>query len=379
MNTERPLQSSALMQTYKVGFLVEQVAGHVTNYRNLLSVVESDSEIDADWHEIRYHIDGGLIERLRARLPWVPAHSAGLCRAAYETHRALRSDKYAALFCNTTVGAFFPSAFRKTPTLIDLDSTPLQIDRMRDYGSPQDTPLFAKLKWNLWRNFMHAATLVHAWSHWAKQSVIDDYQVPEERVVVNPPGVDLAFWRPNPAGVTKVERPRRVLFVGGDFRRKGGLVLIDWFKQQKPLGVELHLVTREPVPPSDNVFVYSDMQPNSASLLALYHSSDIFVLPSLAECFGIATVEAMAAGLPVITSDAGGTADIVASGRNGYIVKANDGRELGYAVMTILRDAALREQMSQESRKIAEERFDVRINARRTLDYLKRIARSRSH
>ena len=68
----------------------------------------------------------------------------------------------------------------------------------------------------------------------------------------------------------------------------------------------------------------------------LYQQADVFVLPSLAEAFGIATVEAMGCGLPVVVSDAGGTADIVDPGVNGYITKRGDGRELGVGA----RDAA---------------------------------------
>lgn len=120
------------------------------------------------------------------------------------------------------------------------------------------------------------------------------------------------------------------------------------------------------------------MQPNTPRLLDLYHQSDLFVLPSLGECFGIATVEAMGTGLPVITSDVGGVADIVDVGRNGFIVPSNNVQELGRAIASVFADEQRRAAMGLQSRQIAEQRFDVRRNAARTFGYLKQIADAHS-
>jgi glycosyltransferase involved in cell wall biosynthesis len=356
--------------SYRFGFLVEQVAGHVTNYKNLRRVVDTDGEVDATWSEIVYHKQGGAFERLT----FLPNYVTGIGRATWETHRALRRHRHQALFCNTTVGVFFARSFRRCPTLIDLDSTPIQIDRMPAYESSSDPAPIAKLKWKLTRDMLQAAALVHAWSTWAKHSAVTDYGVAPERVVVNPPGVDLEWWKPRSDPRGAAPRPHKVLFVGGDFKRKGGEVLLAWHAEQDPRKIELHLVTREPVAPRPGVFVYDNMQPNSDALRALYHGSDLFVLPSLGECFGIATVEAMAAGLPVIASDVGGTADIIDSGRNGFIVRAHDAGALGEAIVTILADESRRETMARQSREMAEERFDLQKNARRTIGYLKQVA-----
>jgi glycosyltransferase involved in cell wall biosynthesis len=202
--------------------------------------------------------------------------------------------------------------------------------------------------------------------------------MPPGRVVVNPPGVDLARWRPAPEQRSQAgSQPLRVLFVGGDFERKGGHLLLEWFHSLANKQVELHIVTREPVEPAPGVYVYRNMQPNTPELMQLYYQSDLFVMPSLGECFGIATVEAMATGLPVIASDVGGTADIIEPERNGYIVKAGDAKGLGEAIMAILEYPERRERMGLQSRQLAEERFDMQRNARRTLSYLKQIADER--
>ena len=130
--------------------------------------------------------------------------------------------------CNVAELVFFTRRLRHTPTLIDFDATPIQIDRMPAYGSGQDSKPMAFLKWRLKQRVFRAATLLHAWSNWAKQSVVNDYHIPADKVVVNPPGVNLQFWKPAP--LARSGGKKRILFVGGDFRRKGGPLLLDWYK-----------------------------------------------------------------------------------------------------------------------------------------------------
>lgn len=362
---------------YQIGFLMDQIAGHVTNYHNLREAARHEIGLNTSWHEIHYYKSGGAIEKLREQLaPFVPSYFSGISRGAWETHKALRGQHFDALFSNASVGVFFSRTFRRIPTLIDFDATPHQIDQMEAYspGQADPTPI-AHLKWRLSQRMMQSATLLQAWSNWAKHSAIRDYGIAANNVIVNPPGIKLDFWKPAPERVARdASQARRILFVGGDFRRKGGHVLLDWFRHQPAGAYTLHIVTREPVETAPGLQIYRDMQPNSTNLLGLYHQSDLFVLPSLGECFGIATIEAMGAGLPVITSDVGGVADIVEVGRNGLIVPSNNPQELGQAITAMFADEQRRVAMGTQSRVLAEQRFDLRRNAARTFGYLRQIA-----
>ena len=80
----------------------------------------------------------------------------------------------------------------------------------------------------------------------------------------------------------------------------------------------------------------------SGELVALYRSADAFVFPSLIETFGIAIVEAMAAGLPVIVGDSPGCRDIVRRGRDGLMVPARDAEALAAAMSTLMSDDGVR-------------------------------------
>ena len=120
----------------------------------------------------------------------------------------------------------------------------------------------------------------------------------------------------------------KILFVGGDFYRKGGAILLQAFRALPDGLVELHIVTRSDVPAAEGIHIYRDMQPNTVELLSLYHQCDAFVLPTGADAFGLVLVEAMACGLPVVTTRVGGVAEVVADGETGYLVQPGDGEAL---------------------------------------------------
>jgi glycosyltransferase involved in cell wall biosynthesis len=94
---------------------------------------------------------------------------------------------------------------------------------------------------------------------------------------------------------------------------------------------------------------------------------DIFVMPSLHEGLGVAALEAMAAGLPVIASAVGGLNETVDHGRNGLLVAAGDAAVLAAAIVRLAEDAELRRAMGSQSRKRALENFAMELTAKRTV------------
>lgn len=80
-------------------------------------------------------------------------------------------------------------------------------------------------------------------------------------------------------------------------------------------------------------------------------ASDIFVLPSLSEGFPVTVLEAMASGLPVVTTDVRGLPEIVKEGENGFLVKPEDPREISKKVLLILRSNELRERLSNYNKE----------------------------
>jgi len=80
--------------------------------------------------------------------------------------------------------------------------------------------------------------------------------------------------------------------------------------------------------------------------------ADIFVLPSLMEGLSIALLQAMACGLPVVTSDAVGNREVVGNGQNGFLVPVRDVRVWVEALATLIEDRKLRWRMGRRSREL---------------------------
>lgn len=88
-------------------------------------------------------------------------------------------------------------------------------------------------------------------------------------------------------------------------------------------------------------------------LLALHKVGTVFCMPSPAELQSIATLEAMASGLPVVAVNAGALGELCQDGRNGYLTDQDDDEMIAKGLLEIIQDPALREKMGGESLAIA--------------------------
>ena len=350
-----------------VTFLMEQHIGHRTFYENLRRFIDPCPEIEAHWVEVSYYRAGGLWERL----PFLPQHIRGTLRGRAQVRAGLRAHPADLLVYNTQVpAALAGKRGRQRPFLLCTDITPRQYDQMaRHYNHAPDRggPL-AAYKHRVNQQLFQSAARVLPWSTWARASLLQDYNVALDKIELLPPGVDTGTWRPNP-------RPSdgavNILFVGGDLYRKGGHLLLQAFAALPPGAATLHLVTRTPLEPAANIRVYPHLRPNDDALLHLYQSCDLFVLPTEAEAFGIAAVEASAVGLPVIATRVGGLVDVVADGETGYLLPPGDLRGLTQAFQRLIADPSLRQRLGQAARTRACARFDARQNAARLIEIMK--------
>ncbi len=89
-------------------------------------------------------------------------------------------------------------------------------------------------------------------------------------------------------------------------------------------------------------------------LWSAFASADVFVFPSAMETFGLVLIEAMASGLPVVTTRVGGVDDMVQSGVNGYVFNVGDVRGMIDGVRAILSDPSKRRVMGRNARIFAE-------------------------
>ncbi|HEU4325427.1 MAG TPA: glycosyltransferase family 4 protein [Roseiflexaceae bacterium] len=354
----------------RVSFVMEQHLGHQTYYQNIRRAVEQAADVCPTWVPVTYCQPGGLPERLPLLSPGLRGMLRGLC----EVRAGLRAPAEAVFFNTQVPAALAGSALRRRPYVVATDLTPIQYDALGALyrHRPDRNPLLRALKHRLNRALFRGAARLLPWSSWARDSLVRDYDVDPDLIEVLPPGVDLGRWQPGPK---QPDGPVRALFVGGDFARKGGALLLDALRSLPPGVLELHLVTRTPLAPAPGVVVHHGLTPNSPALVELYRSSDLFVLPTAAEAFGIAAVEACAAGLPVVASAVGGLTDIVADGETGFLIPPGDTAALAARLTLLAGDPALRQRQGRAARARAEARFDARRNADRVLACLAAAAR----
>jgi len=169
-----------------------------------------------------------------------------------------------------------------------------------------------------------------------------------------------------------------ILFVSRLEERKGIRYLLKAFKKVKEEIPQSRLIIVGPgnerryndwvqaVKLKDVVFVgYTSY----ADLPRYYRTADIFCIPAVGrESFGIVLLEAMAAGKPIIASDIDGYAAVLAHGVEGLLVPPKDNQALADALLSLLNDQTLRQQMGSNGRSKAEAHSWESI-AQRTMEY----------
>lgn len=357
------------MAGYNFGFVLEQSLGHVTHTKNLQTNVPLDPEVRAHWALIAFEAAG-----VAGRVPVYKSNwtvRAGV-RANLAIGRMDRQTKLDALFIHTQVPAILAQRWlNRIPGVVSLDATPLQYDELGAFYRHDTGPAWLEAwKWRLNRDCYRSARRLVAWAEWTKQGLMRDYEVPAEKITVVPPGVNVDDWR-RPKPRTPHSDPIKILFVGGDLERKGGRVLLDAFRALRDLEPELHLVTKDRLAPEAGVFVYNNMEPNSQSLKDLYHTCDIFALPTFGDCLPMVLSEAGAAGMAIISTNVAGIPEIIRNGETGLTVSAGDAVPLAQALRNLATNPALRMALGESAMAHVTRHYDARTNAGRLLGLLK--------
>ena len=230
------------------------------------------------------------------------------------------------------------------------------------------------------------ADLVVVPSHAVKRDVVRRVGFPEARVVVTPEGCEPRF-RPvrSEAALREVAArydlpPRYVLAVGTLEPRKNLTTLLEAFARLRRNGevdADLRLVLAgargwldEPIFATVRSLGLEDAVRftgfvDDDDLPAVYSGAALFVFPSLHEGFGLPLLEAMACGVPVVTSNVSSMPEV--AGDAATLVDPRDGEGLSAAIARLLRDEALRGRLREAGIARARQ-FSWEATARRTLD-----------
>ncbi|HSL83123.1 MAG TPA: glycosyltransferase family 4 protein [Thermoanaerobaculia bacterium] len=224
------------------------------------------------------------------------------------------------------------------------------------------------------------ASRVLVTSEYCRRVAVAAYGLDPARVVVVPEGIDLALWpaRLDVAGGAErsreAGRPPVVLSVARQYRRKDTRTLLEAFARLRESHPEarLRIVGGGPELPrlrararelglGERATLLGEV-PDGGAVRREYLAADLFCLPSLQEGFGIAFLEAMAAGLPIVAARAAAVPEVAPDGEVGLLVPPRDAEALAEALARLLDDADLRRRFGQAGRRRVE-RYDWRTVA----------------
>ncbi|HEV2150713.1 MAG TPA: glycosyltransferase family 4 protein, partial [Longimicrobiaceae bacterium] len=335
-----------------VAFVNENALGHGSYLLPFVRALEEGPELGI----VPHRIDATPLPPSLAR--WGDASVKGLRRWGLDFHPARwrraaslharrqldalrRRQRIDAVVVNTqSVGLEMVETAADLPVLVCLDATFEELSRTGWFapngGSRALLPLTLAPIRGRERALLAAARALLAWSEPVARSLVEDYGIDAARVHRLPPSLALP-----PAGRARRRAPGRrpqVLFLGGDFRRKGGPLLLECWREHLRDRCDLHLVTRSPVSPEPGVHVHRDVAAHTPAWRERWEEADVFVFPSALETFGIVLLEALAFGVPVVASDVGAARDVLADGRAGILLPRPDRDSLAAAIAAVLDD-----------------------------------------
>lgn len=185
--------------------------------------------------------------------------------------------------------------------------------------------------------YTQAARILVMGSH-VKRSLQEHYQIVPGKVTVCGGGPNVVDFPPlNNNNYAS----RRIAFVGVDWERKGGQILIEAFQKVKAFhpDAKLDVIGCEPTGLPEGMTAHGRLP--FAGVAAILAQASLFVFPTLIEPFGIAPIEAATMGLPVIATSLGALPDIVQDGKTGLLVPPRDASALADAMCRLLTNPAL--------------------------------------
>ncbi|MBR0772463.1 glycosyltransferase family 4 protein [Bradyrhizobium diazoefficiens] len=221
--------------------------------------------------------------------------------------RTAEQERRVVLFQQVAPAAFSMPVRLRAPSFILLDWTRKLYEPILKKKLSNGVDTF------IHRKAMSRVTGVMAFTEAAERSVIKDYGIEAESVFRIPMPFDVERYQMAPARDGKV----KLLFVGADFHRKGGDVVLDWFRARGRFRAELTMVTQSDMK-VDGVNIIKNKP--GEDMAPIYAANDVLVLPTRCDAYPQVVGEAASAGLALATTDTAlGAPEVIVQGWNGFI------------------------------------------------------------
>ncbi len=214
----------------------------------------------------------------------------------------------------------------------------------------------------------------------SKEDVISEFKVDEKKITVIPNGIDIGIFKPS--SIKKSFSFRIVTTASADIPLKGlrHLILaLPRVMRQFPL-TSLTVIGKSPEKSNlNNLIDDLDLEDkitfrsgiSEKEIVKTYHDSDIAVIPSLYEGFGFGAGEAMACGVPLISTDSGGLKQVI--GDAALKIKPGSVSEIEEGILKLFTEEKIRQELAEKGRERMEEFFDWKIAASAYIEVFKKI------
>lgn len=226
-------------------------------------------------------------------------------------------------------------------------------------------------------------------SRYLRDETVRDFSVPIERIEVIPNFIDVDAWRPGlePCHrATLAPEGEKIIMHVSNFRpvKRVEDVISTFAAIVGRVPARLVMVGDGPDRPraaqrsaelgvQDRVVFLGKHQ----SVEELLSCADLFLLPSETESFGLAALEAMACGAPVVASRTGGLPEVIEHGKTGFLLEVGAIEAMADAGVRLLTDADLHAEIAAAGRRAAEERFSAASVVPRYEEYYERVLADR--
>ncbi len=257
-------------------------------------------------------------------------------------------------------------------------------DLKTDFAIQRDTTaLNFRLKRMAYRRSNFEILVASSWmENMVRQSPLMD-DVPVHKV---PFGLDLDFFKPGDQTAAKARlgiEPHRLVLcfrsVVNDFKGLQYVIeALDRLQTQVPICL-LTLNDKGRIEKFKDRFQVVELGwTNDDSVMQdVYSATDLFLMPSLADSFGLMAVEAMACGKPTICFEGTALPEVVFTPEAGLAVPSRDSAALAAAMERLIGDPQERLARGARSRQLAEQHYDIRLQAERMVDVYERVIHGR--
>lgn len=304
------------------------------------------------------------LTKLILKKEWAPSFS--LLRNMYMAlllKKKMKKDSYDFLFAPAAASEL---AYLKTKVPIVYFGDATFKSYTESYEEFKDLNAFSRWEGDyLEKKALRKSDIVIFASNWAAQSAIRDYGIQEDKIKVLLMGANMDNV-PDSHIITKKEENKvlTLLFLGVDWERKGGPLACETLKSLRSMGIQTKLIVCGVVPPSEFInpfievipFLNKNKEEDHERFVRILSSTHFLLIPTRADCSLLVNNEANAFGVPTITTNVGGVADVVKDGVNGYCLPfMAGGAEYATLIASIYQDKCRYHQLALSSRKRFEE------------------------